>query len=100
LLKKSAVILVTHSTHFLSRMNKILVLSRGKSIFYGSWKALLEFTPPDSSSADAILSIVSSLQEDKTSNDDRAEDGAGGKDGFFGGSEKSSKESGRLMTGR
>jgi ABC-type methionine transport system ATPase subunit len=100
LLKNSAVILVTHSTHFLSRMDNILVLSKGNSIFYGSWKELLEFTPPDASSSEAIESIVSSLQEAKSSSDNCSEDGAEVKQRNNYDSEKPSKESGRLMTGK
>lgn len=100
LLKNSAVILVTHSTHFLSRMDHILVLSKGKSIFYGTWKELLVFTTPESSSSEAIKSIVSSLQDDKSPSDNCSDDGEMEKQRDKHDYEKSKNESGRLMTGK
>jgi len=43
LLHNSGVVLVTHSQHILQRVNKILVLDNGESIFYGSWTELQSF---------------------------------------------------------
>jgi len=99
LLKNAAVILVTHSTHFLSRMDSILVLSKGKSIFYGTWKELIAYHPPEEDVL-AIHNIVSSVQEDKTASDESTENGIEQKHRNNYDSEKSSKESGRLMTGK
>jgi ABC-type multidrug transport system fused ATPase/permease subunit len=99
LMEKSAVILVTHSTHFLSRVDKILVLSRGKSIFFGSWLELLHFTPPDSSTASVISSIVSSLQEEKMSDDHLEGDEEGTQRPRYE-SDKLSNELGKLIKGK
>jgi hypothetical protein len=75
------------------------VLSRGKSIFFGSWLELLQFTPPDSSAASVISSIVSSLQVDKMSDDHLEGDEEGTQRPRYE-SDKLSKELGRLMTGK
>lgn len=63
ILSKTAIVLVTHAAHFLSRVDKILVLSKGNSIFVGSWEELKNKELKDSLANDAIRSIRSSLQE-------------------------------------
>jgi len=63
LLSKSAVVLVTHAAHFLSRVDTILVLVKGKAAFTGSWNDLLKAEPEDMEAREAIQSICSSVQE-------------------------------------
>lgn len=70
LLSDSAVILVTHAAHFLSRVDKILVLFNGESKFIGDWNGLLSFNPEDKETRDMVLSIRSSLQEGDSSSED------------------------------
>lgn len=71
LLSNSAVMLVTHAAHFLSRVDKILVLAKGEAKFTGSWEELLSVELHDSGAREVITSIRSSLQEkDESSEDD------------------------------
>jgi len=48
LLHNSGVILVTHAQHVLQRVDKILVLDNGQSIFYGNWEAFQSYEPENS----------------------------------------------------
>lgn len=63
LLSGSAIVLVTHAAHFLSRVDKILVISEGRMTFAGTWTELLEFEPSDEKTKDAVDHIRSSVQE-------------------------------------
>lgn len=63
LLSKSAVVLVTHAAHFLSRVDKILVLVRGKSVFIGTWSSLLTAKTEDLGANEVLKSLCSSVQE-------------------------------------
>lgn len=73
ILSNTAIVLVTHAAHFLSRVDKILVLSKGNSIFTGTWEELKNKELEDSLENNAIRSIRSSLQEnsDSTSSKER-----------------------------
>jgi len=76
LLSKSAVVLVTHAAHFLSRVDTILVLVKGKAAFTGTWNDLLKAEPEDVEAREAIQSICSSVQErDDASEEEVAEKG-------------------------
>jgi len=70
LLSKSAVLLVTHSSHFLSRVDKILVLVKGKSAFIGNWDELLSAEPQDPGAREVIASLCSSVQEKDADSDE------------------------------
>ena len=72
LLSNSAVVLVTHAAHFLSRVDNILVLVRGKAAFAGTWNDLLKAKPEDAEAREAVRSICSSVQE---RDDDSDEEG-------------------------
>jgi len=73
LLSKSAVLLVTHAAHFLSRVEKILILVNGKSAFFGNWEKLLVAEIQNPEAQDIIASICSSVQEkDSESEDDNS----------------------------
>ena len=63
LLSSTAVILVTHSAHFLHQMDHILVLQDGKNIFYGKWDDLIE--KKESFQSDFIDSLTQNVQEKK-----------------------------------
>jgi ATP-binding cassette subfamily C (CFTR/MRP) protein 1 len=63
LLSGSAIVLVTHAAHFLSRVDKILVVSEGRVRFTGTWTELLDFVPADGKTHDAVEHIRSSVQE-------------------------------------
>jgi len=62
LLKNSGTILVTHAEHVLKRVDKILVLDRGQSIFYGTWAQLQTFEPENSRHRATLKSMRSSAQ--------------------------------------
>ncbi|KAL3799546.1 hypothetical protein HJC23_008673 [Cyclotella cryptica] len=64
LFSNTAVVLVTHASHFLNRVDSILVLVNGKSVFVGEWGDLASCHPTDPNELDAIESIRSSVQED------------------------------------
>lgn len=61
--KDTAVVLVTHASHFLNRVDKVLVMVDGSSKFYGSWSELGSFIPSDKKTKGAIEFIQSAVQE-------------------------------------
>ena len=67
-LGSSAIVLVTHASHFLHRVDQIVVLVDGKAAFQGSWNELTSFESTDPSTESAIDAIKHSVQE-------KAEDG-------------------------
>ena len=62
LLNNSGVVLVTHAEHVLKRVDKILVLDRGQSIFYGTWAELQSFEPENTRHKVTLRSMRSSAQ--------------------------------------
>lgn len=62
LLQNSVTILVTHAEHVLKRVDKILVLDRGQSIFYGTWAQLQTCEPKNSRHRATLKSMRSSAQ--------------------------------------
>jgi len=63
-LKDVAMVLVTHASHFLNRVDDILVVVDGQGKFHGTWSELSYFESHDKKTMDAIDFIVSSVQED------------------------------------
>lgn len=63
LLDSTAIVLVTHASHFLNRVDEILVLVDGTVSFLGTWNQLLNFQSNDLTSMAAIEFIRSSVQE-------------------------------------
>ena len=59
----AAVVLVTHASHFLNRVDKILVVVGGNNKFYGTWDNLASFQPRDAETMVAVEHIKSSVQE-------------------------------------
>ena len=64
LLANAAVILVTHASHFLHRVDQIMVVVDGGVSFSGSWSELSKFKADDPKSKLAIESIQNAVQED------------------------------------
>jgi ABC-type multidrug transport system fused ATPase/permease subunit len=64
LFSNSAVILVTHASHFLNRVDTVVVLVEGKNHFTGAWTDLLSFHPTDSKVIQFMDFIRSSVQEE------------------------------------
>ena len=64
LLSNTAVVLVTHASHFLHRVDKIMVVVDGGVSFLGSWGELSKFNASDQKSKMAIESIQNAVQED------------------------------------
>ena len=64
LLSKTAVVLVTHASHFLNRVNKVMVVVDGMIPFSGTWGELLEADVVDPKAKIAIESIRNAVQED------------------------------------
>ena len=62
LLQNSGTILVTHAEHVLQRVDKILVLDRGQSIFCGTWTQLQSFEPENNRHNATLKSMRSSAQ--------------------------------------
>jgi len=71
LLGSSATVLVTHASHFLHRVDQIMVLAGGKAAFLGSWEELTRFVSTDSTTESAIDVIKNAVQE-KAEDKDRA----------------------------
>jgi ABC-type sulfate/molybdate transport systems ATPase subunit len=63
--KDTAVVLVTHASHFLNRGDKVLVTVDGGNKFYGSWSELGSFIPTDDDkkTKGAIEFIQKAVQE-------------------------------------
>ncbi|CAB9504527.1 Oligomycin resistance ATP-dependent permease YOR1 [Seminavis robusta] len=64
LLAGSAIVLVTHAAHFLSKVDRIALVSDSRIQFLGTWPELLDFKPHDAKTLDAVEHIRSSVQED------------------------------------
>jgi hypothetical protein len=60
-----AVVLVTHASHFLNRVDNILVLMDGKNEFSGSWVDLIQFEPENEKVAQFMDFVRSSVQEEE-----------------------------------
>jgi ABC-type multidrug transport system fused ATPase/permease subunit len=67
LFSNAAVVLVTHASHFLSRVDNIIVLVDGKNEFTGSWAELMSFQATDEKVVQFIDFTRSSVQEDNAS---------------------------------
>mmetsp|Transcript_10664 Transcript_10664/g.16074 ORF Transcript_10664/g.16074 Transcript_10664/m.16074 type:complete len:946 (-) Transcript_10664:1909-4746(-) len=63
LLSNCATLLVTHASHFLSRVDQIMVLVKGKAIYLGDWNGLQSGGFPDLDAREVIQSLRSSVQE-------------------------------------
>ena len=72
LLHNCGVVLVTHSQHILQRVDKIMVLDNGESIFHGSWAELQSFEVDHARHKATLKSMKSSLQLNMLSDDDGA----------------------------
>jgi len=66
----TAVILVTHASHFLNRVDRLLVIVDGQNKFLGSWEELTRFDSDDPKTIGAIGFIRNSVQEKHTGNDE------------------------------
>ena len=75
LLCGSAIILVTHAAHFLSQVDKIVLVSGGRVQFTGSWTELIDFKPEDDKTRDAVDHIRLAVQEDGNDSTPDAPDG-------------------------
>ena len=62
----TAVVLVTHASHFLSQVDRLVVIVNGKNKFLGTWKELGTYEPEDEATRRAIEYIKSSVQEEKS----------------------------------
>ena len=64
LLSNSAIVLVTHSSHFLSRVDNIMVLVKGKPAYLGDWDGLGRLDLEINQEAVAVIhSLRASVQE-------------------------------------
>lgn len=70
LFARTAVVLVTHASHFLNRVDTILVLVHGRSVFAGAWGDLAACRPANLGERDAIEAIRTSVQEDRSEADE------------------------------
>lgn len=61
---ESAVVLVTHASYFLNRVDTVMVIVEGENKFLGKWDALASFEAKDGKTRSAIDFIRSSVQED------------------------------------
>ena len=59
-----AVVLVTHASHFLNRVDNILLLVDGKNQFTGSWSDLLLFQPNEEKVVQFVDFMRAAVQED------------------------------------
>jgi ABC-type multidrug transport system fused ATPase/permease subunit len=62
-LSNSAIVLVTHASHFLNKVDKIMVVVDGVGKFQGTWSDLSTFEAADRKTKDAVDFIRSSVQE-------------------------------------
>lgn len=71
---KTAVVLVTHASHFLNRVDKVMVVVDGQNKFLGNFNELSSFDPKDPKTRAAVEFIRSSVQEGQTGEDDSLHD--------------------------
>ena len=64
LLANTATVLVTHASHFLNRVDEIMVVVDGSIPFCGNWDKLMEVVEEDPKAKLAIDSIRTAVQED------------------------------------
>lgn len=62
-LSESAIVLVTHASHFLSRVDQISVIVDGQNKFLGTWNELMAFEATDIPTQRAVDHIRTSIQE-------------------------------------
>uniref|UniRef100_A0A7S2UQH5 ABC transporter domain-containing protein n=1 Tax=Attheya septentrionalis TaxID=420275 RepID=A0A7S2UQH5_9STRA len=104
LLSNSAIVLVTHASHYLHKVDNILILANGKQGFLGSWKELNEFECEDKATRASIDNIRSAVQEGsdtvetRNENDLPAEISGENTDTYKLDSQKAIETSGELMT--
>eukprot|EP00804_Cyclotella_cryptica_P022040 CCRYP_000966-RB/>CCRYP_000966-RB protein AED:0.17 eAED:0.17 QI:2276/1/1/1/0.75/0.4/5/2441/1061 len=65
LLSHAAVVLVTHASYFLNRVDQIMVVVDGGVSFSGTWNELTKFRTDDPKSKLAIESLQNAVQEDR-----------------------------------
>jgi ABC-type multidrug transport system fused ATPase/permease subunit len=65
LFSNAAVVLVTHASHFLSQVDKVVVIVDGTNHFTGSWADLLRFEAADAKVVQFIEFIRLSVQEEE-----------------------------------
>lgn len=86
--------LVTHASHFLNRVDRILLVVGGKNKFYDTWEKLTSFDPSDAETRIAVEHIQGSVQEVSSKNEENTEtDGRNDA-----GSKKQSEKKDALMT--
>jgi ABC-type multidrug transport system ATPase subunit len=75
LLWNSAVLLVTHASHFITNrsVDKILLVVDGRNQFIGTWEGLSGFHPTDENTMRAVEHIKSSVREDTEESDSDVE---------------------------
>eukprot|EP00957_Ditylum_brightwellii_P006415 487231-Ditylum_brightwellii.AAC.1 len=63
LLASSAIVLVTHASQFLNRVDNIMVLVEGRPSFLGTWDDLKSFECKDELTMRSIESLRTAVQE-------------------------------------
>lgn len=76
LFKDSAVLLVTHASHFISHraVDKILLMVQGTNRFYGTWDEMSNFAPSDELTKRAVDHINSQVRENTEESDSEEEE--------------------------
>lgn len=69
LFSDTAVVLVTHAAHFLSKVDQIMLIVDGQNKFFGTWDDLSSFHPGDPKTERAIDFIRNSVQEGHSEED-------------------------------
>ncbi|EJK47265.1 hypothetical protein THAOC_34035 [Thalassiosira oceanica] len=97
-----AVVLVTHASHFLNRVDEIVIVAAGRCVFSGSWRDLEDCRPEDRFEADAVDAIRNSVQEEHSGDDGGDGDSAKKEESGVGNSKTEKSEDGgnegRIMT--
>ena len=72
LLPDTGIIFVTHATHYLSRVDKIMVLDRGFPVFVGSWDELQSRKETDPTLFERISLATQEIEEEADDDTDGA----------------------------
>lgn len=80
LFKQSAVVLVTHASHFLNRVDAILLIVGGRNKYCDTWSNLLAFEASDPETRLAVEHIKASVQEVSSASDDERPNTTGAED--------------------
>ena len=72
LFANAAVVLVTHASHFLSRVDGVVVVVEAKNVFYGTWESLVSYQA-DNEKVNQFIEFIRTSAQEKASGRENSE---------------------------